>query len=250
MTIAAAPDAVPPAVVGTFPPTRAVLFDVDGTLYRQRPLRACMAAELAATALRPSLTGRTIRAARILRGYRHAQEDLRARAIQDKGLARLQIAEAARRAHVPERDVDAAVTEWMRIRPLKYLSWCRRPQLRRLLVDLHAQGILLGVLSDYPAADKLAALGVADLISLVLCGTDPEIGSFKPHPRGFRRACEIWNLAPEQVLYVGDRTDVDGEGAAGAGLRSVVIGDHGAGSADGARYLAVRRLGELRPLVC
>ena len=53
-----------------------------------------------------------------------------------------------------------------------------------------------GVLSDYPAEAKLQALGLAGRFSPVLCATDPEIGAFKPNPRGFLHACAVWNLPP------------------------------------------------------
>src|SRR3954469_13830408 len=53
----------------------AVLFDLDGTLYRQRPMRVRMAAELAAFMLKHPLRGRTV--ASVLGEYRRAQEFLR-----------------------------------------------------------------------------------------------------------------------------------------------------------------------------
>jgi HAD superfamily hydrolase (TIGR01549 family) len=82
----------------------------------------------------------------------------------------------------------------------------------------------LGVLSDYPVRDKLNALGVAESFSLALCTTDPEINALKPHPRGFKRACELWHLHPEEILYVGDRVDVDEKGARAAGLQFAILG--------------------------
>ena len=82
----------------------------------------------------------------------------------------------------------------------------------------------MGVLSDYPAEAKLRALGLAGRFSLVLCATDPEVGAFKPNPRGFLRACERWQIARGDVLVVGDRVDVDAAGAAAAGMPCVIIG--------------------------
>ncbi len=90
--------------------------------------------------------------------------------------------------------------------------------------------IRVGVLSDYPAQAKLEALGLGGRFSPVLCTTDPEIGALKPHPRGFLRACEIWRLAPRDVLMVGDRADADAAGAASAGMPCVIVGGrNGAG---------------------
>jgi FMN phosphatase YigB (HAD superfamily) len=200
-----------------------VLFDVDGTLYHQPLMRAFMAAELACSALHPRGTRTASRVVRALGAYRRAQESLRARGVVDTRLEQLQIAEAAAAARCSEAEVRESVAEWMVRRPLKYLPLCRRPGLAVTLTGLRRRGVRLGVLSDYPAVDKLAALGVANVFSLALCATDREIGAFKPSPRGFWRACEQWNLSPNEVLYVGDRSDVDGQGAHAAGLRCVII---------------------------
>lgn len=199
---------------------RAVLFDLDGTLYRQRPLRALMAMELMTLPFTaPLLASRRLKA---LRAYRGAQESLRRHA--SPASAKDQILIAATASGLPVEDVDALVTEWMLQRPLKYLQYCRAPGLPPFLDRLEAQGVLAGVLSDYPAEAKLDALRLANRFSPVLCSTDPEVGAFKPSPRGYLRACEIWNLSPAEVLFVGDRPDVDAAGAAAAGMPCVIMG--------------------------
>ena len=71
--------------------------------------------------------------------------------------------------------------------------------------EAQRRGIKLGVFSDYPAQEKLKALGLDSYVRLVLCSTDKEINAFKPHPRGYLRACEQWGLQPQEVLYIGDR---------------------------------------------
>jgi len=80
------------------------------------------------------------------------------------------------------------------------------------------------VLSDYPTESKLRALGLAGRFSPVVCATDPDVDAFKPSPRGFLRACELWGLPPRDVLMIGDRTDVDAAGAIAAGMPCVIIG--------------------------
>jgi FMN phosphatase YigB (HAD superfamily) len=57
-----------------------------------------------------------------------------------------------------------------------------------------------------------------------VCASDPAIGAFKPNPRGYLQACAIWRLSPDQVVFVGDRADVDAAGAAAAGMPCVIIG--------------------------
>jgi FMN phosphatase YigB (HAD superfamily) len=67
------------------------------------------------------------------------------------------------------------------------------------------------------AVEKLAALGVASQISLALCATDPDVNAFKPDPKGLRRFCELSDLSPEEVVYVGDRAEVDAAGSIACG---------------------------------
>lgn len=213
-------------------PIRAVLFDVDGTLYHQRRLRAFMATELAAAPLTLRSVARTARLARVLRTYRRAQEQLRETQNEEHSIASLQISYTAKQTGVAESEIASAVTEWMINRPLRYLRVCRRAGLLVLLETLQRRHIRLGVLSDYPCESKLAALDVASFFSPVLCAADPDINAFKPSPRGFWRACERWNVAPEEVLYVGDRPDIDARGAHAAGMRCVIVGRNRAKTSD------------------
>jgi HAD superfamily hydrolase (TIGR01549 family) len=201
---------------------RAVLFDVDGTFYHQWPLRLRMALELAALPLRdgPASARRTWGQ---IRTFRRVREELRAMGAAEAPLDRLQFQLVAARLEVEVEEVEAAVSEWIFQRPLEYLRRCRRAGVDSLLEDLASRGIPAGVFSDYPAREKLEALQLADKISLVACATDAEINAFKPHPRGFVRACEHWGLQPSQVLYVGDRVEVDALGAANAGMPCVII---------------------------
>jgi HAD superfamily hydrolase (TIGR01549 family) len=214
-----------------FAQIHAVLFDLDGTLYRQPPLRALMALELATLPLRAPIKARQRLIA--LRAYRAAQERLRA---ETAGLdPETQIAAAARASGLPVAEVASLVDDWMQMRPLKYLQFCRAKGLTRLLDALGRRGLPAGVLSDYPAQAKLRALGLDGRFSPVLCATDPEIAAFKPSPRGFLRACQLWGLAPDRVLFVGDRADVDAAGAAAAGMPCVIISRRSA-AADRGRY--------------
>ena len=218
---------------------RAVLFDVDGTLYRQRPLRFLMAAELATLAFRQPRRAPAVW--RALSAYRKAQETLRGR---DEADSAQQLRIAAAQVGMTQDGVAAIVDEWMIERPLKYLSRCRADGLVDLLDFLTSRHVRIGVLSDYPAQKKLDALGVGQYFSLVLCGGDPDVGAFKPNPRGFLAACETWQLAPADVLYVGDRVDADAAGAHAAKMPAVIVTDATLPADTGA--LAVPSLERLR----
>jgi HAD superfamily hydrolase (TIGR01549 family) len=206
-------------------PIRAVLLDVDGTLYHQRPLRCFMALELCTL----PLSMRSCRSAysvwRSLGHFRHVREELRHLGEPEDDLATLQYVEAAKRAREDQAQIESVAAEWIYQRPLKYLRLCRRRGLEAFLMFLESKGIQVGVFSDYPVLEKLQALGLSGKMSLALCATDPEINAFKPHPKGFLHACALWGLSPEEVLYIGDRLEVDAVGAANAGMPCALLGE-------------------------
>jgi HAD superfamily hydrolase (TIGR01549 family) len=206
-------------------PIRAVLLDVDGTLYHQGPLRCFMGLELCVL----PLSVRSYRLAydiwRSLRCFRHVREALRHLGESEDALATLQYVEAAKQVGEDRAQIESVVIEWIHQRPLKYLRLCRRRGIEAFLTFLESKGIQVGVFSDYPALDKLQALGLAERVSLVLSATDPAINAFKPHPKGFLHACALWGLPPAEVLYIGDRPEVDAVGAANAGMPCALLGE-------------------------
>lgn len=212
-----------PNPLGGVRPIQGVLFDLDGTLYRQPPMRLLMALELSSLPLSGPL--RFSQRLDALRRYRQAQERLRDSTEGLHGsLATAQLELAAAAARLPKLEVQELVETWMQRRPLKYLRFCRAKGLDPLLDFLDSRQVAVGVFSDYPAAAKLEALGLGRRFSPVLCASDADINAFKPHPRGFLRACETWGLSPADVLMVGDRPEVDAAGAAAAGMPCVIIG--------------------------
>lgn len=92
---------------------------------------------------------------------------------------------------------------------------------------------------------KLRVLGLLDRFEAVLCAA--ELGVSKPRPGAFLAACEALDLAPHEVAYVGDHPEIDGRGAAEAGLLSVWI-DRGTVPAGGAGDVVVHRIASLSEL--
>ncbi len=224
--------------------SKAILFDLDGTLYRLAPMRRRMLLEL----LRwgafhplafPRLMGR-------LREFRTAREGLRDFARDDQSLDEVQYEVPASRLGVSPDELRGLVQEWMFERPLPFLGRAAWPGLREILAELRSTGRPLGVFSDYDPDRKLEALGVRDLFDVTLAATDPEVNRFKPHPRGFLVGAARLGVEPSEVLYVGDRADVDGAGAAAAGMSSVIITG---GVGEDPRSVRIDGFGRLRALV-
>lgn len=201
--------------------SKAVLFDLDGTLYRLAPMRRRMLLELLRWGAAHPLAFPGVMAQ--LREFRRAREGLRGFAEDEQSLADVQFDVPASRLGVAPEDLRDLVQEWMFERPLPFLGRAAWPGLREVLLELRSAGKRLGVFSDYDPDRKLEALGVRDLFDVALAATDPEVNRFKPHPQGFLVGAERLGVAPSEVLYVGDRAEVDGAGAAAAGMASVII---------------------------
>jgi HAD superfamily hydrolase (TIGR01549 family) len=212
-----------PVERGTATMVAAVLMDVDGTLYYQPLLRLFMLGELLVSPLRLRSVHRVYKIVRIIREFRRVREELRCAVPQGVVLQECQFNMTAARVRVTEDEVKRTIDEWIFTRPLKYLRICRRRGLIAAVDALEAAGVTLGVFSDYPVADKLRAMGMERRFTAQLSATDPEINAFKPDPKGFLRACEILGVDPAEVVYVGDRPEVDAAGALAAGMPCVIL---------------------------
>ena len=189
----------------------AVIFDVDGTLFDHLAMRPSMAAAL----LRHVLTER--------RGWHDLFVILVFRRIR----ARLAIVEAAdigrQEFEVTSKSTGASVAEvkeivarWVYQEPLSIIQRHAFSGTREFLAALKQCGIRTGVFSDYPAEDKLRALGLA--VDIVRDATAADIGRLKPNPTGFLKVAELLGVSPSRCLIVGDRDDRDGAAARRGGF--------------------------------
>ena len=208
---------------GRRPPIEAVIYDVDGTMYALRPMRLRMACQLAASmARRPR---RTWRAVKVLRAYRAAQEAIRGRQTPagSTGTGDAQLRAAAETLGVSCEAIAPIIEEWTGRRPLPVVKRCGRRAVLEGIRLLHEAGVRQGVYSDYPPADKLAVLGVADCIDAAVWSGQADVGRYKPSPEGFLRAAELLGISPSACVSVGDRPAVDGAGARAAGMEYVDV---------------------------
>jgi HAD superfamily hydrolase (TIGR01509 family) len=194
------------------------LVDLDGTLYRQMPVKLAMAAELMLFGWGSIQT---------LRTFRHTHEALR----HDSSSSALalspfqrQLEHAAERLGRPTSDVERIVREWMFERPLKWVARARRQALLDALRAYRAQGGKTALVSDYPASGKLRALGALELFDLVVSsGEQGGPSKLKPDPEGYLSAASRLGIEPARCLVIGDRDDADGEAARAAGMALCLI---------------------------
>jgi putative hydrolase of the HAD superfamily len=187
-----------------------VVFDIDGTLYDQRRLRIRMMRDL----LLDAAARRRLDAIIVLRAHRQIRERLAEREAPD--FEAILVAEtASATGHSPDA-IRRIVEEWIERRPLPYLPACRYPGLVELFAGLRRDRKIIGILSDYPAGAKLAALGLdADHI---VCANDDRIGLLKPNPRGLLAIIAAAGVSPAETVLIGDRADRDGLAARRSGV--------------------------------
>ncbi len=200
---------------------RALVVDVDGTLYAQRFVHRAMAMRIARAYAAVPLTG--LRTVRALWAYRRAHEILRAAQPSPEDLAERQLRLASEMSGIPLVVMRAATARWMEREPLDTLASAIQPGAVECLSAAARRGIRIAAVSDYPARPKLEALGVAQLVDAVVCAQDAEVQRLKPDPRGLTIALERLGVAAADALYVGDRPDVDAAAAARAGMRCAII---------------------------
>ena len=221
---------------------RALIFDVDGTLYHLGPMRRRMLARLVGACLQNPYRG--FHTMRILSSYRRAQERLRAEP-ESLDLERVQQQLAVEWSGRSETAVSETVERWTRKAPLDLLAACRFDGVPSLLERAKSRGVAIAALSDYPAGDKLEALGLAPHFHHVVSAQDPEVRRFKPHPRGLEVTLQRLGVSAADAVYVGDRPEVDGMCAERAGVRCAIVGT-GTGNAS---WVGVSNFQELATLL-
>ncbi|MCO4698632.1 HAD family hydrolase [Streptomyces sp. RO-S4] len=199
---------------------RAVVWDVDDTLFDYTSAdREGMRAHLVAEGL--------------LAGHGSVEEALaRWREITDQQWARFAAGEVdfetqrrdRTRVFLGRELTDAEADAWFDRYLVHYESaWSLFPDVLPVL-DALAESHRHAVLSNsslHVQDRKLRVLGVHDRFEAVLCAA--ELGVSKPRPAAFLAACAALALPPRHVAYVGDHPEIDGRGAAEAGLLSVWI---------------------------
>lgn len=185
---------------------KAIGFDVDGTLYHSSvEMSAWIGRELVAKAAK--ILKREV--SEFADEYLTRREELRSNtmALKSFGLDGERIFQAL----------------WDEIPLEKYVK--KDGKLQALLTDLNRRYRLF-IISNGTAKQvrkKLNYLGLETAIfqPFIACYDQ---GWVKPEPAPFLAALEALQLPAEQVVYVGDREDVDVEGAKAVGMKTILVG--------------------------
>lgn len=192
--------------LNALPDRRAIVFDLDDTLY---PYRAFVRSGFRAVACRLA-ADRGLPAAALLRVLRRAL----ARGQQGRELQQLCTA-----FDLPESLV-GPLAEIIR----EHTPSLRLPQESRQVLRHLRRTWNIGVLTNGEAQvqrRKVAALGIEDLVDAVLFATECGDGTGKPSPDAFVAALNRLHVEPARTVFVGDDPRTDIEGAAAVGMNTI-----------------------------
>ncbi len=195
---------------------KAVIFDVDGTLYDQSKLRLRILFDMVAASIwHPSY----LYDFKIIWDFRRAREQNSFSG--EYGIEEKQYAWGAERSGVSVKQVREVVQKWMFEKPLPYLPLCRYEGVQQLFQYLSEKNIRIGIFSDYPASQKISALGLwADVI---VCSLDQDVDRLKPDPKGLFIAAEKLGVSVGNCMFIGDRDEKDGACARKAGMPFLLL---------------------------
>ncbi|MGM9736618.1 MAG: HAD family hydrolase [Candidatus Cryptobacteroides sp.] len=191
---------------------KAVIFDIDGTLYRMShfPIRLILA-----DPLHISMLSHERKCRKMLQGRLFPSEE----AYYDELFSLMS-------GGSPKKALKCRLWFWDRYMPLQVRiigqSMEPRKGVAKVVKALKESGCKVAVLSDYGmAVQKLAACGI-DATIFDKVWESPSLGGLKPCREVFLRACAELGAAPGEVIMVGDKVSTDG-GAQDAGLRFIHI---------------------------
>lgn len=213
---------------------RAIVFDLDGTLYFQTKLRLMMACRLGGYYCTHFWKLKDLFAIKKFREVREHWDEIiksskdgltqESQCNQNHVSAKLDEAQyqyVASEMNLPVERVRAAVEGWMYEKPLTTLVECRDEALVDLINAIRECGIPIMIYSDYPVEDKLNALDIkADQIYSAL---DENIMSLKPDPKGLQTILSENQFKPSDILMIGDRMSKDGQAAINAGVDYIIL---------------------------
>ena len=204
---------------------KAVIFDLDGTLYDQRLLRALMAKTILIACIKNPLEIKNIRVLskyrKICANWKMIEKEF-ATDIKNETLSELQFRYTAQIMQTTPKQVSDIVAEWMDKKPLVFLNRCKNQQLAGLISDLRERKITAVVYSDCPIGGKLEALQIT--VDYECSAYDLTINSMKPDPKGIQTILERFQLQPEEVLMIGDRFEKEGVAAIHCGMDYCILG--------------------------
>ena len=189
------------------------IFDLDGTLYFQKPFRIRMALYLIMYIFKhPS----SIKDVLLIKEYRKVRENWEERDIDEIGksideslsIDNRQYEYVARKKNSSAEKVRDAVEFFMMKAPLSLLPDYVDDNLKKFIKKMRENSKVVVIYSDYPVKDKLNALGID--VDGMYTSTDENIGVMKPDGKGIEVILSDYDISGENAIMIGDRYEKDG----------------------------------------
>lgn len=202
------------------------VFDLDGTLYFQKPFRIRMLVYLLTYGItHPGKIGDFF----LLKEYRSIrerwdecmQDDIGRLLDQELSLEDRQYAYVARKKNVSAHRVKDAVQFFMLEAPLAILPKYRDEITCNWMQRLKQAGKKVIVYSDYPVKDKLECFGIT--VDGMYTSSDERIGCMKPDPKGLQIIMNDCAVDKERIVMIGDRYEKDGLAAEQNGIDYLIL---------------------------
>ena len=127
--------------------------------------------------------------------------------------------------------------------------WHVFPDTLPALDTLKARGLVLGVVSNWvwTLPELLHSLDLVSHFDFIVASS--RVGYEKPHAGIFEHALELADVAPDEVVHVGDNVNADVNGALGVGIQPVLIDRRGSVQEPPPGIPVIASLTELVPIV-
>jgi phosphoglycolate phosphatase/putative hydrolase of the HAD superfamily len=195
---------------------RLFIFDLDGTLYDQKPLRL----KITSTLIFRLITFRiSLTELKIISEFRK-QRELH-KGFHSPTLINDQFKWCANNLKVPSERVRKVIEYYMFSFPLKFLKRFMYPGATELLKLLGKGNYKIAVYSDFPVEDKIKAMGIT--ADYTLYSAHEPVCCMKPTSAGLLHICSQLSILPQDTIFIGDREDTDGESARMAGIKFLLV---------------------------
>lgn len=202
-----------------------IIFDMDGTLYFQRPLQIHMAFKMICSCLKPRGLSELITVLKF-RKLREQWNELQISPDNsDTEIDKEQYEYLSAKTGKSPAIIEASVQKWIYEKPLSIICKYRDHHLFEIIKKYHLQKKQVVIYSDYPAVDKRDALKFPAIPCFY--GGQEEIGCMKPDPKGLTYIMSVYGITdPSKALMVGDRQSKDGQAAISAGTDYLILKKH------------------------
>lgn len=184
---------------------KAIITDLDGTLYYQKPVQICMATEILCYYI---IHFWKIKELKLVLNYRK----------QHNNSTNFEFQSFCKTQNISRQAVEDLIEKWLISKPLK---WIRLFSDKKLIAYLKEQKIPVVVYSDYPTEQKLKALNFAPTFEFSF--DHKNIRFLKPNPQGLEYISKKLSLSQKEILVIGDRFDKDGLAASAFGAEFLIL---------------------------